>query len=92
MQPGQGYELSNAKATPADEKAKARWEQFEKVDKARKRYEVAKEEFKRVEQSLNLARAEVSTSAQVLERERVLLANLTAPATTDLPPPMQVTI
>jgi len=92
MQPGQGYEFSKTQSTPGDEKAKARWEQFEKLDKARKRHEAAKDEFKRVEQQLNSARAEESNSAQALERERVALAGLTAPAATDLPPPMVVTI
>lgn len=73
MQPGQGYQFTNEKNTPADEKAKARWELFAEVDKARKRYETARESAHSARQKLRDAECEVANSAQALEKQRALL-------------------
>ena len=92
MQPGQGYEFSNTKSSPGDEKAKARWEQFEKVDKARKEYDAALDRRTKAERELSSARTFVSCTAEALERERAKLESITRAEPGDLPAPTQVTI
>lgn len=84
MQAGQGYEFSKTSSNPGDEKAKARWEQFEKLDRARKAYESAKKRMANAEHERASASCEVSNTASALERERLALDNLTAIAPEDV--------
>lgn len=87
MQAGQGYEFSKSTSNPGDEKAKARWEQFTKVDSARKAYESAKERLRRAKSECNSASCEVSNTARALERERQALDKLTELAPEDVDRP-----
>jgi hypothetical protein len=84
MQAGQGYEFSKTSSNPGDEQAKARWEQFEKLDRARKAYEAAKKRLSRAEHERSSASCEVSNTARALERERLALDKLTAIAPEDV--------
>lgn len=68
--PGQGYEFSNAKSTPGDERARARWEAFEALEKSRKRYDAARDQLEERRRAVTSAQCEVAAAVTCLQTAR----------------------
>lgn len=71
MKPGQGYEFSNVKSTPGDDRAKARWEAFEALETARKRYDAARAQLEGYRRNVASAECEVANAVTALQRSRI---------------------
>lgn len=78
MEAGQGYQISNERSTPADEKAKKRWEAFEVLETARKRYDAAQKRRENARHELRTSECEAANSATALLKAQETLDGLMA--------------